>query len=182
MTRYLALLRGVNVGGRHQLPMARLCALCRGIGWRDVRHYIQSGNLIFDAAGGPPRLEAALEAAIADEFGWSIPVMVRSAAVWAACVKGNPFSRASAAEPNRVLLALSKTPPRREAAGELQERAGGGERIAQVGDVLWIHYAGGIGVSKLSPAVLDRAIGSPVTTRNWRTVLELHARASFRKS
>ena len=55
----------------------------------------------------------------------------------------------------------------------LREHALSGERIVQVGDGLWIHYAGGVGRSKLSPALLDRLVGSPVTARNWRTVLKL---------
>ena len=57
---------------------------------------------------------------------------------------------------------------------DLQAYAAGGERITQVGDALWIHYPNGSGRSKLSPALLDRLAGSPVTTRNWRTALKLH--------
>jgi uncharacterized protein (DUF1697 family) len=71
------------------------------------------------------------------------------------------------------MLALSKAPPNPGAVEGLRERAAGGECVAQAGDALWIHYGAGVAGSKLTPALLDRLVGSPVTTRNWRTVLKL---------
>jgi uncharacterized protein (DUF1697 family) len=170
---FLALLRGINVGGRNRLPMAELRSLCEGLGWEDVRTYIQSGNLVFRAAAPAGRLEADLESGIEHRFGLAIPTMVRAAADWPAYVSGNPFPEASEREPNLVMLALSKAPPGPDAVEKLRGRASGGEHIVRVGDALWIHYAGGAARSRLSPALLDRLVGSPVTTRNWRTVLEL---------
>lgn len=170
---FIALLRGINVGGRNMIPMPELRALCAGLGWGDVQTYIQSGNLLFRAGAEAARLEADLERAIERRFGPAIPVLVRAAAEWPDYVAGNPFPEASRSEPNLVMLALSKAPPERDAVERLTERAAGGERIARVHDALWIHYASGSGRSKLSPALLDRLVGSPVTTRNWRTVLKL---------
>lgn len=79
------------------------------------------------------------------------------------------------------MLALSKAPPKRDMLDGLRERTARGERIVQVGDALWIHYGRGVAKSKLLPGLLDRLVGSPVTTRNWRTVLKLDelARRSF---
>lgn len=170
---FIALLRGINVGARNKIPMPELRSLCAELGWGDVDSYIQSGNLVFAAVAAPARLEAELEEAIEGRFGLSIPVLVRAAAHWRATVQGNPFPEASRSAPNHVLLALSKEPPREEAVENLQERARGGERVTRVGDALWIHYASGVARSKLSPAVLDRLVGSPVSARNWRTALKL---------
>jgi uncharacterized protein (DUF1697 family) len=100
-------------------------------------------------------------------------VVVRSGAEWPRYVEGNPYPEASATEPNRVMLALSKAAPKPDAVDGLRERAANGERIAQVGRDLWIHFPDGGGKSKLAPALLDRLVGSPVTMRNWRTVLKL---------
>lgn len=172
-TGFIALLRGVNVGGHNRVPMAELRELCAGLGWRDVRSYIASGNLAFTASGRRADLEAGLERGIQDRFGLSIAVVVRTAADWAACIDGNPFPGASGTEPNRVALVLSKSPPLPGAVEGMRERAADGERVERVRDVLWIHYAGGTGRSKLSPAALERLVGSPVTARNWRTVLRL---------
>jgi uncharacterized protein (DUF1697 family) len=153
--------------------MAELRALCTEHGWGDVQTYIQSGNVIFAARTGAPSLETILERAIERRFGLAIPVIVRAAADWPAYIHGNPYPEASQSEPNLVMLALSKSPPHRDAVDGLRERAANGERITQVGDAIWIHYAGGVARSKLSPALLDRLVGSPVTGRNWRTVLKL---------
>ena len=73
-----------------------------------------------------------------------------------------------------MLLCLSKKAPGQRAAADLRLRATQGERVVKRGDAIWVHYAQGIAKSKLSPTVLDRLISSPVTTRNWRTVLKLH--------
>jgi uncharacterized protein (DUF1697 family) len=173
MATRIALLRGINVGGRHKVPMADLRALCAELGWTDVRTYIQSGNLVFGAKGGAVALEAALEEAIGRRFGFPVPVIVRTADEWRSHVEGNPFPDTSRDDPGRVMLSLSKAPPAPDAAAGLLERARADERIERVGDALWIHYPRGIARSKLTPALLDRLVGSPVTARNWRTVLKI---------
>ncbi len=155
------------------MPMADLRSLCEGVGWSDVRTYIQSGNVIFRTDRTPAELEEELEQAIVRQFGFAVPVLVRAAAEWPGYIRANPFPDASQTDPNLVLLALSKKLPAREAAVRLQERAAAGERIAHVENALWIHFPNGSGRSKLSPALLDRLVESPVTTRNWRTVLKL---------
>jgi uncharacterized protein (DUF1697 family) len=172
MGRMVALLRAVNVGGR-KLPMAELRALCAGLGWEDVATYIQSGNVVFSAGGEPAALEARLEAAIGQRFGFASPVIVRTAAQWAAYPKGNPFEQAAKDEPNRLMLLISKAPPARGAEAAIQARAQAGERVKRSGDALWFHYPEGAGTSKLTPSLIDRAIGSPGTARNYRTVTTL---------
>jgi uncharacterized protein (DUF1697 family) len=167
------LLRGINVGGHNQLPMPELRSLCGELGWENVQSYIQSGNLVFTAGAKPASLEAELERAIEVRFSLSIPVIVRSAGDWQTYIEANPFPEASQSEPNLATLALSKASPKKGAAEALQERAQDGELVIQVGEALWIHYPNGIGRSKLSPTLLDRLVGSAVTTRNWRTVLKL---------
>ncbi|MFO7538830.1 MAG: DUF1697 domain-containing protein [Chloroflexota bacterium] len=174
MFTFIALLRGINVSGRNKIPMADLRSLCTDLGWDEVQSYIQSGNLIFKTGAKKTILEAELEQAIERHFGLSIPVIVRPAADWPAYVSGNPYPDASQREPNRVMLALSKSAPKPDAVTRLADYTVNGERVTQVGDALWIHYPEGSGRSKLSPAVLDRLVGSPVTTRNWRTVLKLN--------
>jgi uncharacterized protein (DUF1697 family) len=171
--KFIGLLRGINVGGRNKIPMSDLCKLCAEIGCGDIQSYIQSGNLVFSTLAIPAVVEIELERAIERRFQLNIPVIVRAAADWPAYVKGNPFPEASSAEPNLVMLALAKTDPKPEAASELCGRCTGGERIVQVGDALWIYFVGGVARSKISPALLDRLVGSKVTMRNWRTVLKL---------
>lgn len=171
MESYVALLRGINVGARTSIAMAELRALASGIGLADVRTYIQSGNLFFRTQERKG-LEEKLEAAVAQRFV-AVPVIVRSASEWIACAAHNPFPAAAGAEPDRLMMMLSKAAPNGDAADALMERARDGERIALAGGALWIHYPAGSGVSKLSPSLIDRLVGSPSTARNWRTVLKI---------
>lgn len=173
MAKWVALLRGINVGGGNRLPMAELRALCDALGWTKVETYIGSGNIVFEAAAEPAALEAALEAAIGRASGLRIPVIARSAMQWRVYAPSNPFPDAAELEPNRLMLMLAKQPLLAGAAAALAERARDGERIEQTADALWVHYPAGAGTSRLSPAWFDRLAGSPVTARNYRTVLKL---------
>ena len=179
-SKFIALLRGINVSGRNKVGMTQLRSACGKIGCSDVQTYIQSGNLLVSANTSPAALEADLEKLIEKRFGIVIPVIVRAAAAWPRYVARNPFRKASEKEPNLVMLALSKAPPKTDAVKTLRERAANGERIEQVGDGLWILFSRGVARSKLSPGMLDQAVGSPVTTRNWRTVLRLNELARAR--
>lgn len=176
MARLIALLRAVNVGGR-KLPMAELRVLCGELGWTDVETYIQSGNLVFSAPGEAEAIEGQLEKAIRDRFGMEVPVMVRTASQWAGYVAANPFPDAAEDEPHRLQLLISKADPSDDAADRLMERARGGESVRAAGGALWFHYPEGVGSSKLTPAAIDKAAGSPSTGRNWRTVLKLREMA-----
>ena len=176
MARLIALLRAVNVGGR-KLPMAELRALCAELGWEDVQTYIQSGNVVFTAPGKREEIEGRLEAAIKARFGMDVPAMVRTASQWSGYVAANPFPKVAEDSPNRLQLLVSKAPPRKDAAEKLMDRAQAGEKVESAGGALWFHYPEGVGTSKLTPAIIDKAAGSPSTSRNWRTVLKLHEMA-----
>lgn len=175
MDRFVALLRGINVGGHNKVPMAELRALGEGLGWSGVATYIQSGNLVFEAAGKADALETILEAAIAQRFGIEVAVIVRAARDWSGYVAGNPFPEVAEAEPNRLMLCLAKKAPARDCAAALEGKARDGEAVRLVGEALWIHYPAGAGQSRLSPSLIDRLAGSPVTARNYRTALKLEA-------
>ena len=173
MARWIALLRGINVGGRAKVPMAELKALCEDLGWKEVRTFIQSGNVVFDAGGDGERLEAALEDALEKRFGFRPAVMMRSADAWRAMLAANPFGNEAEEAPALVHVGVSKAPPAAGAAASLESRGKAGERVREAGGVLWFHFPDGAGRSKLTPALIDKAAGSPVTARNWRTALAL---------
>lgn len=173
MTVLLGLLRGVNVGGHKRVPMAELRELCAELGFERARTYIQSGNVVFSSRLRPGAAETRLAAGLERRFGFPVDVVVRTAQQWRAHVRSNPLRELAASDPSHVLLALARQPVPPAAAAELQERAQGGERVAAAGGALYIHYAGGVARSKLTPALIDRCAGASVTARNWRTVLEL---------
>jgi uncharacterized protein (DUF1697 family) len=173
MGRYIALLRGINVGGRNTLPMVGLRELAAELGWSEVRTYIQSGNLVFDASGKAAALEVALEKAIAAKFGFAPAVIVRTAAQLNSLAEANPFPKESGKTPHWVLLGLTKHEPKSGAAEAIEAKGQAGERVVEAGGGLWFHYPSGVGTSKLTPALIDRAAGSPLTARNWRTMTTL---------
>ena len=168
----LALLRGINVGGR-SLPMADLRALCGELGWEDVRTYIQSGNVVFSAPGEPEKIAVALEAAIEDRFAMKVPTIVRTAEQWRTCLEKNPFPKAAREQPKWLLLMVGRTPPPEGIESAMEETGQAGERVRSAGGILWIHYPAGVGRSKL--VWPKRFAGAPfvATTRNYRTAVRL---------
>lgn len=178
MKTAIFLLRGVNVGGHRKVPMAELRALCGEIGFANMRTYLASGNVVADVRGGDaPSAAKALETAIEAHFGFPVDVIARSADAWAAYLADNPFPEKSAAQPNRVMLLLANRMPAAGAVEALRERAGTGELVQGVRDGIWIYYAEGAADTKITPAGIDKAVGAPTTSRNWRTVQALYEMA-----
>jgi len=167
MAGYVALLRGINVGGHRKVPMADLRALAEGLGLDGVRTYVASGNLVFSSESGEESaLEAQLESAISDRFGFGVDVIVRGAEHWAALAAGNPFPEQSAATPNYVMMTIGKRPATDADVASLRPRAGADEAVERVGEALWFWFGNGSGRSKLAAAPLKDVW----TARNWRTV------------
>jgi uncharacterized protein (DUF1697 family) len=171
MTIFIALLRGINVGGTRKVPMEDLRALCGEAGFADVRSYIQSGNLLFSSSGKAAAVEQKLESAIEARFGFFVAVVVRDRDQWARYATTSPLPDAN---PKLLHLGLTKHPPLPDAVARLRERAIHGERVVQSGDAIWIDYRDGVAQSKLTPAFIDKAVGSTLTARNWNSVQKLH--------
>jgi uncharacterized protein (DUF1697 family) len=166
MPTLVALLRGVNVGGNCMLAMADLAALCRQLGFADVRTYIQSGNVVFRTELPAERARAALAKVLAAHMGRPIDVMVRDAKALRRALAQNPFPEA---EPAKVaVLFLAEPVPK----GLLDGLTGpDGEVVVASGLEVYVHYVQGMGRSKLK---LPKALGV-LTVRNVNTVAKLVA-------
>jgi uncharacterized protein (DUF1697 family) len=177
MATRIALLRGINVGGNHRLPMAGLVAIIEAAGGRDVRTYIQSGNAVFDA--GADRPAAALAAAIRDGIdaahGFAPHVLVRDAEHLRRVVECNPFPDAAADPRSLHVYFLDATPAHPDLDG-LAALAGDREAFVLDGDTWYLHVPDGLGRSKLA-AGAERRLGVAATARNWATVTALAALA-----
>lgn len=175
MTTYVALLRGINVGGNQMVPMATLRAALADIGFADVRTLLQSGNVVFRAAArAPHRLEALLEKEAGTRFGFSPDFHVRTAGEWRAVVDANPFPKEAADDPSHLLVTFFKTPLDPANVRKLQSAITGPERVRSEGRQLYMTFPDGIGRSK-APLLVDRILGARGTARNWNTVLKLAA-------
>jgi uncharacterized protein (DUF1697 family) len=175
MATFVALLRGINVGSARKVPMSALRELCVKRGLARPETYIQSGNLIVDAKADAEELRALLEGALKTQFGFAVDVIVRAASAWSKYVAANPFAGEAEVLPNKLHLYLSRD-RLSSAAKILEQSAQRGERIRVASGALWIDYGtNGVGGSKLTPALIDKACGSPATGRNWNSVLKIQA-------
>jgi uncharacterized protein (DUF1697 family) len=170
MGRYVALLRGVNVGGR-TLKMDALRDIVAAAGGRDVATYIQSGNVVLThRARSTAKVAAALETAIEEATEMEVAVMVRTRPELDAVVASNPFPDAGGTTLHVVFLA--EAPPA-GALDALDLDAFAPEQLALVGRELYLHLPNGMGRAELPKAV--EKVGPPTkgTARNWNTVLKL---------
>lgn len=165
--RYLALLRGLNVGGKNRVPMAQLREVFVRLGYTEVTTFIQSGNVIFGAETGVSH--AALEAAVTDRFAIAIAVQLRQPAEVSRVVRDNPFVGADPAALHVAFLAAR--PPTDRLLGLDADRFPP-DRCAVRGQEVYLHLPNGLGRSKL-PAYLDRQLRVQSTVRNWNTVTAL---------
>lgn len=167
------LLKGINVGGRRKVPMVELRTIATELGLEEPQTYIASGNLVARSDRAVTEVGEMLEHALAQRFGFDVPVIARSGETWSRYLTSMPFPEAASTEPNRVMLALSHAAPADDSVDALRGRASANERIERAGDALWIHFGDGAGRSAIAPGGLDRTFGGPTTTRNLTTVQAL---------
>ena len=168
MTRYIALLRAVNVGGTGKLPMSELKRMCGEAGLLDAETYIASGNVVFDADASAAQVKELLEAALHAYAGKPVAVLVRTASEMQAVLDGNPFPDAP---PNRVMAIFLDQAPVASALDKLPGHQD--EQLALGAREIYVHYGAGMGSSRLRiPA------GEAGTARNMNTVAKLAAMAA----
>jgi uncharacterized protein (DUF1697 family) len=163
MTRYIALLRAVNVGGTGKLPMADVRSMCSDAGFTRVETYIASGNVIFESKHAASKVKAELEARLQAYARKPVGVVLRTAAEMAAVLKANPFPKA---EPKfAYAIFLDRSPPRDaldHVTGQADEELRLGKRE------IYVHYPSGMGRSKLRIPTAKTG-----TARNMNTVAKL---------
>ncbi|HEX4756158.1 MAG TPA: DUF1697 domain-containing protein [Candidatus Dormibacteraeota bacterium] len=164
MPRYVALIRGINLGATNKVPMARLRTAVESLGHTDVTTHIQSGNVIFSSAGRVT--SASLETMIASTFGIDTDVMLRTPAQLAKALHANPFPQADQA---RLHIGFMAARPPAAAVASLDAQRFLPEQFAIRGTELYLHLPAGMGTTKL-PAYLGRILKVPTTIRTWRTV------------
>jgi uncharacterized protein (DUF1697 family) len=174
LTRHVALLRGVNnIGMSRRVSMADLRAWFEGLGFRDVRTLLNSGNVVFSVPASKRGALARLEKTLASRLGFSCPVTVLSGDEVVAAVRENPLSRV-ATNPSRLLVFVLRDPTDRKRLRPLLEERWEPEALAIGTRVAYLWCANGIGKSPLWPKV-DRALAGSGTGRNLRTMTKLMA-------
>jgi len=173
MTRHIALLRGINVGGHKKVPMADLRKALEAAGFEDVKTYVQSGNVALSAAQkSPGKVGRAVEKAIEEAFGFDVAVVVRSRAEIAALVEEDPLGDVATNPTYRVVVFLAEKLDRKRLAGvDPEEFAPEAFAVRDYEIVMWA--PDGQRDSKLVKALSEKRTGVVGTARNWRTVEKL---------
>jgi uncharacterized protein (DUF1697 family) len=173
MARYVALLRGINVGGNKKVPMAQLRQLMEGLGYTDVATLLQSGNAVFTSKEkSPAKVIQQLEAAIAKEFGFEVSVVLRTRDELAAAIQANPLSGADDAPSQFLVMFLSDVPDKKKLQA-IDPATYVPDEFRVVGREIYARFPNGIGNSKLAAVLGGPRLGVTPTGRNWSTVKKL---------
>ena len=161
MTTYVALLRGVNVGGNRMVKMEDLRATFEKLGYTNVRTVLQSGNVIFDAKAKPRDLDAQV----------GTPVLLRTQSEIAKIIAANPFPDEAEGDPGHLLVVFLSGPLQSDEP--LRKVATSAEKFVVKGHEIYIHFGEGAGRSKLAASLTEKKLGVVCTARNWNTVRKL---------
>ena len=173
--RYVALLRGINLGGHKMVAMAELRAVLTTMGFTDVATLLQSGNAVFTAKKtAPAKLEGLIEQEIETRFKMQVDIHVRDAGELAAVMTSNPFRKEAESAPSQFLVTFYREPVDQALVKSLQAAISGPEKVRCVGRHLYMTFPDGIGNSKAS-LLIDKTLRAKGTARNWNTVTKIAA-------
>jgi uncharacterized protein (DUF1697 family) len=172
MNIYVALFRGINVGGLNSLPMKELVTLMGDLGARNVKTYIQSGNAVFvSLEKDTARLANRISHEIKKRRGFEPHVMLLGLDDLERAMKNNPFPEA-ATDPRALHAGFLASAPQSPNLSTLERIKTPNERFQLIDKVFYLHAPDGIGRSKLAARV-EKVLGVPMTDRNWRTVCKI---------
>ena len=170
MPVFIALIRGINVGGHKKIKMADLKASCEKLGLREVRTLLQSGNVVFET---DEKDRTRLAQQIQGVLGVEAKVILRTAAELKKIVAANPMLAAAERAPSGFIVMFLDGKPSAANLKSLRDAHSGPETMELHGTELYIEYGPGMGQSKLTNALIERKLGVAGTARNWNTVTKL---------
>ena len=178
MPIYIAMLRGINIGPHKRMKMEKLRASCEALGFKNVKTYIQSGNLVFQA----PRLSSAaaakkIETQIMKDFGFSADVISRTADEMKEIVEGNPLLREPGIDAPKFHVVFLAEAPSPEAIKKLETLTRLPDKVRRVGKEIYFYFPNGVSGSSIWKHNLDRVLSVSGTMRNWNTVTTLYKMA-----
>jgi uncharacterized protein (DUF1697 family) len=166
------MLRGVNVGG-NSLKMEWLREACEELGLREVRTYLQSGNIVFASSLRPDKLAAMLKVKIVEQTRRPVPVIVRSAKQIADIVAQNPFLKRRGIDLTKLHVTFLRDAPKQPDIEKLDKLAGARDAYRLTRREIYLHCPINYGQTKLSNTAIEKVLGVSATTRNWATVTML---------
>ncbi len=176
------MLRAVNVGGTGLIKMEELRALYAKLKFRDVESYVQSGNLVFVTdEKNLATIATTIDAAIEKKFGHKARTIVRSTAQMRAIVARNPFAGRRDIEPGKLVVHFLPRDPGADVRANVLKVPSDPEELVMVGSEIYIYFPNGQGRPKIKWAHVEKALGTPGTSRNWNSVTKLLAMAEAKE-
>jgi uncharacterized protein (DUF1697 family) len=172
---HIALLRGINIGAHKRIKMEALQQTMRELGFEDVRTYIQSGNIVFKAAtADTTRLADKIEKKLLSDFGFAVPVIVRTPSELHQVIQKNSFHKEAGMDISRLHVTFLSGPPEKTALKSLDKIPAGPDRFHCGGKEIYLHCPNSYSDTKFSNSALEKALSVQATTRNWKTVTKLY--------
>jgi len=179
MPVYIAMLRGINVGGNKVVKMDALCKSLEALGFEEVKTYLQSGNAVFKATKqSPAELCKKIEKRILRDFGFGVTVISRSTEEMGRMIEQNPFMRDKGVDTSKLHVTFLDSLPEPSAWKKMAAVSAGSDRFHPAGSDIYLHCPGGYGNTKLSNNAFERILAVRATTRNWNTVNNLYQMAA----
>jgi uncharacterized protein (DUF1697 family) len=174
ITTYVGVLRAINLGSHNKIAMSDLRAMLEKVGCQEPKTVVLSGNVVFKSAIAPAdKVEKLLEEASTKHLGVTTDYFVRSAREWQAIIAANPFPSEAKSDPGHLVMMCLREAPSAAQVKALQGAITGREVVRAKGKQAYFVYPDGIGRSKLTIKVIEKALGTRGTARNWNTVLKL---------
>ncbi|HQR88762.1 MAG: hypothetical protein B7Z44_15420 [Caulobacter sp. 12-67-6] len=171
MTTHIALLRGVSVGGQKPIAAETFVDLLTELGFANARTVGGPSNLVFDS---PERtgadLQTFLETEIHTRLGLRTDIYVRTAQAWAAIIAANPYAEFAETDPGLLMTLFLKDPPDKKVIGALRTKLTEGEQLRVESRQFYVTYPNGLGASKFSNNVVEKALATRITSRSWTIV------------
>jgi len=171
MAAFISLLRGINVTGYKTIKMKDLQTIYESLGLRNVRTYVQSGNVVFDSAGQGARVFSQdIEEKIKQTYGFEVAVILRTPEEISAVIVNNPFLKETNIDVARLYVTFLSSPPDDALVRNLTVTQDNSDRFAIAGKEIYLHCANGYGRTRFSSDFFEKKLKLTATTRNWKTV------------
>lgn len=172
MSTYIAILRGINVSGKNKILMLDLKAIFESMDFKNVKTYIQSGNVIFDAKSAK-NLSDLIKDKINQKYSFNVPVIIRTVAEIDAILIQNPFLKQKNIELDKLHITFLAEQPTKENLDKINALQFEKDEFKVIGNEVYLHCPNGYGNTKLSNTFFENKLKVTATTRNWKTVNEI---------
>ena len=179
MYTYIALLRGINVSGHKKIKMEKLRKILSNGNLNNVHTYIQSGNIIFSSSSNDcKKLAKEISIYIYQEYGFDVPVIVKTVDQWSEIIESNPFLNSTDINPKSLYVTFLYDTPTREDIERLNNYEFDSEKYILKDCIIYCLYPNGSGRSKMTNNFFEKKLKVSATSRNWNTSNKLFTLAS----